>query len=110
MSIRKNLDEFGFQGRYKIVHMGAEKAIVYLAQGGASFDLIFADPPYRMGLIDITIDLLDSYQTLLAEDGKLILQHAVAEPLKLKTDTAFELEDTRRYGDTLLSFLRHLKQ
>jgi 16S rRNA (guanine(966)-N(2))-methyltransferase RsmD len=109
-SIKKNLDEFGFQGRYRIVHMDAEKAIMCLAQEGASFDLIFADPPYRMGLIDNTLGLLKVYSSILAGDGKLILQHVVSEPLKLRTDTAFELEDSRRYGDTILSFLRHSRQ
>jgi 16S rRNA (guanine(966)-N(2))-methyltransferase RsmD len=109
-SIKKNLDEFGFRGRYRIFHMGAEKAMACLAQEGARFDLIFADPPYRVGLIDSTIGLLNVYPSLLAEDGRLILQHAVAEPLKLRAEMAFELVDTRRYGDTFLSFLRFLKR
>jgi len=58
-----------------------------------------------MGLIDRTIGLLHVYPSLLTEEGRLVLQHAVTEPLQMNTDKAFELVDARRYGATILSFL-----
>jgi len=104
-ALQKNLELFGFQGRYKIICMDVEKAVIRLAQEGRRFDVIFADPPYRMGHIDRTIGLLNVCPSLLTEKGKLVLQHAVTEPLQMKSDTVFELVDARRYGDTLLSFI-----
>ncbi len=105
-ALRKNLDRLGFTGRYQILLLEAGKAIEQLAQRGAAFDLIFADPPYREGLVKRTVRSLNACPSILAASGTVILQHAAAEPLKLEGDTAFELEEERRYGDTTLSFLR----
>lgn len=104
-ALQKNLEAFGFQGRYKILRMDVEKAIAHLVQEGRRFDLIFADPPYRRGLIERIMSLLNAYPSLLAERGRLVIQHAATEPLQMKAETAFELVDARRYGDTVLSFL-----
>jgi len=101
-----NLDQFRFQGRYEIFSLDVERAVERLVQEALRFDLVFADPPYRKGFVDKTIDLLTRYPSLLAEEGTLVIQHAVAEPLQIATELAFELVDARRYGDTLLSFLR----
>jgi len=104
--LKGNLDQFRFQGRYEIFSLDVERAVERLVQEALRFDLVFADPPYRKGFVDKTIDLLTRYPSLLAEEGTLVIQHAVAEPLQIATELAFELVDARRYGDTLLSFLR----
>jgi len=109
LAIKKNLELFGFSGRYEILAMDVEKAAIRLVQKNLRYDWIFADPPYRKEQIEKTIGLLNLYPTLLAEEGTLVLQHAAAEPLPIKTDLTLTLVDTRRYGDTLLSFLRLLK-
>ncbi|OPY89430.1 MAG: Ribosomal RNA small subunit methyltransferase D [Syntrophus sp. PtaU1.Bin208] len=105
-ALRNNLDAFGFSGRYEVIATDVEQAINRLVQKGKSFDLIFADPPYRKGQIERTIVLLNGHPSLLAKEGMLILQNAQAEPLEIKADKALKLVDERRYGDTLLSFMK----
>jgi 16S rRNA (guanine966-N2)-methyltransferase len=109
LTLKRNLESFGFSGRYEMIVMDVEKAVIGLVEKTRRFDLIFADPPYRKGQIDKTMDLLNLYPSLLGEEGTLVLQHALAEPLQIKRGMAFELVDARRYGDTLLSFLKYLK-
>lgn len=109
-NLKKNLEKFGFHSRYRIFRMDVEKAVECLADAGMRFDLIFADPPYRKGFIDKTIALLNAHPSILAENGWMILQHAMSEPLNVKSCGEFELIDTRRYGDTILSFLRSAKK
>lgn len=105
-ALRKNLERLGFSGHGQIIALDAGKAIEQLARRGATFDLIFADPPYRKGLVGLTVRLLNACPCLLAATGTVILQHAAAEPLELEGKTAFELAEERRYGDTTLSFLQ----
>jgi len=71
------------------------------------FDVIFADPPYRKGQIARTVGLLNSHLFLLAPGGVAILQRAREEPLEIEGNPGMTLVDERKYGDTLLSFLRH---
>jgi 16S rRNA (guanine(966)-N(2))-methyltransferase RsmD len=104
-SLKRNLEQFGFQGRYRIFRMEVEKAFAHLAEGGMCFDLIFADPPYRKGLVDRTIGLIKDYPSILRKDGMLVLQHAANETIEIKEDMAMDVVDVRRYGDTLLTFL-----
>lgn len=43
---------------------------------------------------------------LLAENGIIVLQHSVREPLEGSGARAMAVADQRRYGDTMLSFLK----
>jgi len=108
-ALRKNLDRLGFTGRCQILLLETGKAIEQLARSGGTFDLIFADPPYREALVGKTVRFFDAFPSILAATGTVIFQHAAAEPLKLEGDTAFALAQARRYGDTTLSFLRFKK-
>ncbi len=64
-------------------------------------DLIFIDPPYGQGLIEKSlINLLPSQ----AAFGTIVVEHDVREPLQSLPE-GITLEDQRRYGKTLVSFL-----
>jgi 16S rRNA (guanine966-N2)-methyltransferase len=66
-----------------------------------AFDLVFADPPYvfrRFGA------LLAAVAPRLVPGGELVLEHSArAEPAAA---AGFSVQEHRRYGDTVLSFLR----
>ena len=74
----------------------------------ASFDVIFADPPYAKapGERDFTAELLrcESLRRALKPDGLFILEHLPATTLPLSGE--WELIRDKRYGATAVAFLR----
>ncbi len=76
----------------------------------ASFDLIFADPPYakKNGDRDFAPELLasDSLHRALALDGVFILEHLPGADLDL--NSRWECLRKKRYGATEVAFLRPL--
>lgn len=77
-------------------------AFIYLRQmRGIFFDVIFADPPYELDLVDDIPDLVFE-STLLKEDGWLILEHS--------GDHNFEQHsrfyEHRRYGSVNFSIFK----
>jgi 16S rRNA (guanine(966)-N(2))-methyltransferase RsmD len=75
--------------------------MAFLKQPAGTFDLIFADPPYDFStemLAEIVALCLDD--TLLAEDGKLIVEHSADRDLSGLPD----FEQARKYGGTVFSF------
>ena len=104
--IKKNLLQCGVDGRYEIMDMEAKKAIPILQKKGAHFDIIFADPPYEEGRVEETLCYFTDGK-LFSEDGLLIIQHSVREALRPGPAKELILTDQRRYGDTMLSFLKY---
>jgi 16S rRNA (guanine966-N2)-methyltransferase len=75
------------------------------ALGGQRFHVIFCDPPWR-SVPALGRALLDAGGALLVPGGHLILEHAArTEPLA--PGPHLSLRETRRYGDTALSFYDH---
>ena len=70
-----------------------------------SVDLIFADPPYDEGLIGETLDYLTGINVI-ADEGTVIFQHCTREAEALVKTSKLVLFDQRKYGDTILSFLK----
>lgn len=70
-----------------------EDSIKFLKNFNGKFDIIFADPPYSYQnykkLIDLAMEKLE-------DNGIFILEH--------RSNNNFEAKDTRKYGDTVLSF------
>lgn len=74
-----------------------------------SFDLVFADPPYRKteGARDYLSPLLDSQELLhcLAPGGTFVLETLSTESVVLGDDSAWRLLRSKRYGDSAIHFL-----
>ena len=47
---------------------------------------------------------------LLTENGIIVLQHSLREHLKQSVTRTLAVTDQRRYGDTLLSFLKKRRE
>jgi 16S rRNA G966 N2-methylase RsmD len=73
------------------------------------FDILFADPPYEEGFLTEIESWLEGAE-LLTENGIIILQHSLREPLKQPLTQPLVVIDQRRYGDTLLSFLEKRRE
>lgn len=77
-------------------------ALRRLQAAGKSFDLIFCDPPYNLGLAPKVLASLDESE-LLREGGIFVLEHSRHEKLPegLKRIVAYRSEF---YGETVVSF------
>ncbi len=103
-AIRAALSQMGYAERAEVIRADALRGLGSLVQKGERFDIIFADPPYDQGLAMETLQYLEGGDAS-AEDGIVVLQHSVREELEASLNKAMELNDQRRYGDTMLSFL-----
>ena len=104
-AIQSNAQGLGFTERASIIIADADSGLRRLGKRGIRFDILFADPPYEEGfLAEIGASLTEA--DLLEEDGIAVLQHSVREPVAAAHWSAWAVADQRRYGDTLLTFLK----
>lgn len=93
-ALRKNVEALGASDRVTIIRGDAPRFIAGLDAG--AFDVAFADPPYERGLATSVADrwLTAAFAHILG------IEHSPREPLPVGGDT-------RRYGDTAITFYRH---
>jgi 16S rRNA (guanine966-N2)-methyltransferase len=108
-TIRANLRLLGFEGRAEVIAADVEEGIRRLRKRGERFDVLFADPPYEEGFVTELMTCLEGAE-LLTENGIIILQHSLREPLRQSVTQPLAVIDQRRYGDTLLSFLKKRRE
>jgi 16S rRNA (guanine966-N2)-methyltransferase len=80
-------------------------ALSALAREGASFELIFADPPYELAQDALPEILVAAGMGLLAEEGVVILEHRKSDPAPVAPE-GLELQRTRKYGEAAMSWYR----
>jgi len=100
--IRENLKRCGLSAR--LIVSSVERAVLRLLHLEESFDLIFADPPYRTSLARDTLELLASGE-LLTPCGLVVVEHCASEELALPSGRLIRYR-VQRYGETALSFYR----
>ena len=105
-AIRSNLCLLGAENRAEVLNSDAERALGALAKRRQRFDVLFADPPYDEGFVPELMKWLETGK-LLRKDGIVVVQHSVREALEGSCSRALVVADQRRYGDTMLSFLKN---
>ncbi len=98
--IRRNLERCKFKESATIVKFKIPP-IPPFAKGG--LDLIFVDPPYDRDLVNPTLRAI-AREKLLAAGGIVVVEHSPRE--LIADDCGLAIVDTRKYGQTLVSFLR----
>lgn len=84
--------------------LGDFRRVLPALQGGAPFDLIWADPPYKMRYGTLVLGLVERLQ-LLAPQGLIIIEHFRDDILPDSSpDGTLEKKDYRLYGQTALTF------
>lgn len=86
----------------------ARQAIKAFYQRNRKFEIIFLDPPYYQGSSKKALQTLDAYD-ILAPNGLLVVQHFKKDALPDKLG-ALSLFRQAGYGDTRLSFYRHVPE
>lgn len=90
-ALEKNIAELGVEGATTVVKGDALKYAEAMVPGG--FDLVFADPPYDLGAGAKLVALFRARPFCRI----LTIEHRSTETL--------DADDTRRYGDSAISFL-----
>lgn len=98
--IRRNIDTLGFSSKATVFQSEALSALERLSSKDP-FDIVFLDPPYRAGAQQALTALFS--KGLIAHGGQAVVEHAWNEP-PAATEGLFSCMDTRKYGDTGLSF------
>ncbi len=104
--INKNIEMCKFEDRSRVFPRRVNVALEYFGKHGEKFDLVFVDPPYLKELVKPTLEKIASAD-ILSDNGKIIVEHHPKEPIPEISGLA--LTETRKYGQTLISFLCRAK-
>jgi 16S rRNA (guanine966-N2)-methyltransferase len=102
--VMENLALLHFETRSIVWRADVFSALRRLKRKGQHFDLVLCDPPYGSRFSQKTLYLLIQYG-LVEEDGLVIVEHRRSEKLYVDS-TALREVDSRRFGDTVLTFFR----
>lgn len=103
--LRANLAALGLdRARARVVAGDALASLPALGRSEAPFDLVFADPPYAGDLAARARAALAG-GGLLAAGARLVVQHFAKSPLTTSAG-ALRAVETRRFGETALTFFR----
>jgi len=101
--LRANLRALALDKDCHVVNMDVRYAVPMLHKQEKRFDLIFADPPYEMGYVAASLELLETYP-LCRNHAVLVFEHSKREGLGAATEEKHEAH-THRYGDAALTML-----
>lgn len=106
--IRQNASSLGLLDRCTILRRELERSADALRQG-PQFDLVLADPPWPIALSagPLVVQVL---APLAAPEAVCVLGHPAKQTLSVPPALGFELEQTRRWGDSAMSFYRRTTQ
>lgn len=101
-ALAENIRTVGFAACSTTLLKPVDRALHQLAKSGASFTLVFSDPPYAAEAGASVLEALDA-GGLVAPGGRVVLEHARHEvpPERLGL---LERVDVRRFGETEVSF------
>lgn len=96
--IYKNIK--GMEGSYNIVNADFSRVL----KNHAKYDIIFIDAPYRSGLGEKALQTIVEEKSL-ADGG--VISYERLNGLDYSVPTGLIVFDSRKYGDTVLDFLRY---
>ncbi len=102
-TLNRNIELCGMGAEATVIVSAVDAALVKLARRGARFDLVFVDPPYLKDLVVTTLGAL-ARTPLIDERSIIVVEHHPKEPITEIPGIA--LTDQRKYGQTLISFLK----
>lgn len=114
--IQANSEKLGVQSQVHLLRRDAFVALKELEKKGEQFDLIMADPPYKLlvsteeGRISVVVHLLavlDSL-SLLKAGGDCFIEHGKGIDLSKVKLQQYTLVSTRSHGDSALSHYRKM--
>lgn len=102
--VRTNVEPLGAPDQWDIIRWDAGSNLRCLADRGLRFSYAFVDPPYNKHLVTRALENLIASEVM--RTGSLIVvEHHKQEEIE-PMDKRMSLWDQRRYGKTLVTFLR----
>jgi 16S rRNA (guanine966-N2)-methyltransferase len=101
--LKENLRRLGLDKDCVVLNMDVIYALPTLSKRGDSYDLILMDPPYDMGYISMTLDLLKK-GSVCRGGPLLVVEHSKRERLPSSVDPS--TVKSKAYGDTAVSVIR----
>lgn len=99
--VKANLESARFTDRASVIKSDAADYLATAGKNGKSFDLIFLDPPYAMGLVDEALSLIGEYG-ILNKDGLIVCEFDNGTQIDIKS---FQLVKDKRYGRVCVNIL-----
>ena len=103
--IKQNIKTCKLETNSRVVRWDIKKNLNCLRSVDDPFDLIFLDPPYNKDFLKPSLQNLSSHVKMNC-DTLIIVEHSHLEPVP-DNNTFFRVTDQRRYGKTLVSFLKY---
>lgn len=104
--IKRNIKACKIENKSKIIRWDIIKNLNCIRSDKAAFDLIFIDPPYNKKFLEPTLHNLRKVGSV-KKGACLIVEHSLLEPIPLDFPE-YKLQDQRKYGKTLVSFLTYI--
>lgn len=101
-AIRKNADNCHFSQSIAIFRGKIPDILRLVKKKEGVFDLVFIDPPYDKGLLFPTLKGIHENK-LIDASARIIIEHSPRESPECE---GFEVVDQRKYGQTIISFLK----
>jgi 16S rRNA (guanine966-N2)-methyltransferase len=98
--IQANIKACGAQGRCRVIRGTLPRVLQHLEKDDPFYDLIFMDPPYGKGLVDL---VLPNLKNMVTPDAWVVVEHRSSDRVG-SAGGDWVLDETRAYGDTRISF------
>lgn len=106
--VAKNADKLGFSERCVILRDDYRRALQRMPEGQPAFDIVFLDPPYRLGAVPAALELLFG-RGLMRAGAVAACEHDANTMIEDDPGGLYAVRDRRRYGSTGYTFVAALK-
>jgi pantetheine-phosphate adenylyltransferase len=100
VAVRENLRRTRLEERAEVIRADVRATLEGLVREGRRYDLIFADPPYRIAGSEVD-NVLRRLGALLSPGGRVVVERGGVP----REETRLRKGDTRRYGGTVVTIL-----
>lgn len=105
-AIARNTKSCNLELQTKIIRWNIAANLNCIRSHRPAFDLVFMDPPYNRNLVRPALFNLQRSDCL-EKGAVVVVEHAAAEPIP-EDLPALKIDDQRKYGKTLVSFLGYV--
>ena len=103
-AIRDNLTRARLTDKAEVIKGNAVSVIRSLGENGRKFDIIFMDPPYKKGLVELSLEAIKA-SGILKDDGYIVAEQSVDEPqIETAGFAVYRVKDYKR--TTKMTFLK----
>lgn len=102
--IYSNIEKLHFESSCRVVKGRIPAVLNKVSKIHPRFDLIFVDPPYDKGLVARALEGLKAHNLVDAQ-SLIIIEHS---PREMPVAASLEVIDSRKYGQTLISFMKRI--